>query len=72
MTIHRFPYIFSVCLCVVYCLLWLYIRWVSKHVKKPLRSTVLSICWHPNNYLLAAGSCDFKARYESVCVICCS
>jgi actin related protein 2/3 complex subunit 1A/1B len=40
-------------------------RWVSKHVKKPLRSTVLSICWHPNNYLLAAGSCDFKARVFS-------
>ena len=39
-------------------------RWVSKHIKKPLRSTVLSIDWHPNNYLLAAGSCDFKARYR--------
>jgi actin related protein 2/3 complex subunit 1A/1B len=39
--------------------------WVSKHVKKPLRSTVLSIDWHPNNYLLAAGSCDFKARVFS-------
>ncbi len=38
-------------------------RWVSKHIKKPLRSTVLSLDWHPNNYLLAAGSCDFKARY---------
>ena len=37
-------------------------RWVSKHVKKPLRSTVLSIAWHPNNYLLAAGSSDFKTR----------
>ena len=40
-------------------------RWVSKHIKKPLRSTVLSIDWHPNNYLLAAGSCDFKARLVS-------
>jgi WD40 repeat protein len=38
------------------------IRWVSKHIKKPIRSTVLSIDWHPNNYLLAAGSSDFKAR----------
>ena len=38
-------------------------RWVSKHIKKPLRSTVLSIDWHPNNYLIAVGTCDFKARY---------
>ncbi|KAK4685233.1 actin related protein 2/3 complex, subunit 1A/1B, partial [Tremellales sp. Uapishka_1] len=35
--------------------------WVSKHVKKPLRSTVLSIDWHPNNVLLAAGAADAKA-----------
>ena len=45
-------------LCVCVCV----IRWVSKHIKKPIRSTVLSIDWHPNNYLLAAGSSDFKAR----------
>lgn len=38
-------------------------RWVSKHIKKPIRSTVLSLDWHPNNYLLAVGSTDFKARY---------
>jgi len=36
--------------------------WVSKHIKKPIRSTVLSIDWHPNGALLAAGSSDFKAR----------
>ena len=35
--------------------------WVSKHVKKPLRSTVLSIDWHPNNVLIAAGAADAKA-----------
>lgn len=35
--------------------------WVSKHIKKPLRSTVLSIDWHPNNVLLAAGTADAKA-----------
>lgn len=35
--------------------------WVSKHVKKPLRSTVLSIDWHPNNVLLAAGTAEAKA-----------
>ena len=33
--------------------------------KKPIRSTVLSLDWHPNNVLLAAGSCDFKCRIFS-------
>ncbi|XP_077980814.1 actin-related protein 2/3 complex subunit 1A-B-like [Glandiceps talaboti] len=36
--------------------------WESKHIKKPIRSTVTSLDWHPNNILLAAGSTDFKAR----------
>jgi len=35
---------------------------VSKHIKKPIRSTVLSIDWHPNGALIAAGASDFKAR----------
>ncbi|CAG7728083.1 unnamed protein product [Allacma fusca] len=39
--------------------------WVSKHIKKPLRSTVMAIDWHPNNVLLAAGSTDFKVRIFS-------
>ena len=39
--------------------------WVSKHVKKPIRSTVNCLAWHPNNVLLAAGSTDFKARVFS-------
>lgn len=39
--------------------------WVSKHLKKPIRSTVLSVDWHPNNVLLAAGSSDMKARVFS-------
>ncbi|KAK3110638.1 ARP2/3 actin-organizing complex subunit Sop2 [Teratosphaeriaceae sp. CCFEE 6253] len=39
--------------------------WVSKHVKKPLRSTVTSIAWHPNSVLLAAGSTDGYARVFS-------
>ncbi|XP_033631175.1 actin-related protein 2/3 complex subunit 1A-like [Asterias rubens] len=39
--------------------------WVSKHIKKPVRSTVTSLDWHPNNYLLAAGSADFKSRVFS-------
>ncbi|EDQ91877.1 uncharacterized protein MONBRDRAFT_35994 [Monosiga brevicollis MX1] len=36
--------------------------WVSKHIKKPIRSTILSLDWHPNNCLLAVGSSDFKCR----------
>lgn len=39
--------------------------WVSKHVKKPLRSTVTAVAWHPNSVLLAAGSTDAHARVFS-------
>ena len=39
--------------------------WVSKHIKKPIRSTVTSIDWHPNNILLSCGSTDYKARIFS-------
>mmetsp|Transcript_25412 Transcript_25412/g.35637 ORF Transcript_25412/g.35637 Transcript_25412/m.35637 type:complete len:378 (+) Transcript_25412:54-1187(+) len=39
--------------------------WVSKHIKKPIRSTVLSLDWHPNNVLIAAGSSDFTCRVFS-------
>jgi actin related protein 2/3 complex subunit 1A/1B len=39
--------------------------WVAKHIKKPLKSTVTSLDWHPNNILLAAGSTDFKVRVYS-------
>ncbi|KAG6814557.1 hypothetical protein H0H92_000085 [Tricholoma furcatifolium] len=39
--------------------------WVSKLLKKPIRSTVLCVDWHPNNVLLAAGSADMKARVFS-------
>ncbi len=39
--------------------------WVSKHIKKPIRSTVLSIEWHPGNILLVAGSADMRARVFS-------
>jgi actin related protein 2/3 complex subunit 1A/1B len=38
---------------------------VSKLLKKPIRSTVLAVDWHPNNVLLAAGSADMKARVFS-------
>lgn len=39
--------------------------WVSKQIKKPLRSTVTSIAWHPNSVLLAAGSADAHTRVFS-------
>ncbi|POY74212.1 hypothetical protein BMF94_2650 [Rhodotorula taiwanensis] len=39
--------------------------WVAKHLKKPLRSTVLGLEWHPNSVLLAAGSADGTARVFS-------
>lgn len=39
--------------------------WVSKHIKKPFRSTVKTLDWHPNNVLLVAGSCAFKVRVFS-------
>ncbi|KAF9350690.1 hypothetical protein BGX34_001033 [Mortierella sp. NVP85] len=39
--------------------------WVGKHIKKPIRSTILSLDWHPNNVLLAAGCADMKARVFS-------
>lgn len=39
--------------------------WVSKHIKKPIRSTITTLDWHPNNMLLVAGSTDFKVRVFS-------
>ena len=42
--------------------------WVSKHLKKPIRSTVTSVAWHPNSVLLAAGSTDSHARVLSAFV----
>ncbi|KAF6364768.1 hypothetical protein mRhiFer1_009886 [Rhinolophus ferrumequinum] len=39
--------------------------WVSKHNKKPICSTVLSLDGQPNNVSLAAGLCDFKCRVFS-------
>ncbi|KAB2578533.1 hypothetical protein BFW01_g12447 [Lasiodiplodia theobromae] len=39
--------------------------WVSKHLKKPIRSTITSVAWHPNSVLLAAGSADGHARVFS-------
>lgn len=39
--------------------------WVAKHIKRPLRSTVLGLEWHENGVLLAAGCADMKARVFS-------
>jgi actin related protein 2/3 complex subunit 1A/1B len=39
--------------------------WVSEHIRKPIKSTVLSIDWHPNGVLIASGTVDFKARVFS-------
>lgn len=39
--------------------------WVSKHLKKPIRSTITSVAWHPNSVLVAAGSTDGHARIFS-------
>jgi len=39
--------------------------WVSKHLKKPIRSTITTVAWHPNSVLLAAGSTDSHARVFS-------
>jgi len=39
--------------------------WVAKHIRKPIRSTITTVDWHPNNILLAAGCTDFKVRVFS-------
>jgi len=39
--------------------------WVSKQLKKPIKSTVTSVSWHHNSVLLAAGSTDGHARVFS-------
>ena len=36
--------------------------WVSKHIKKPLKSTVTCIDWHPDSSILACGGTDYKCR----------
>ena len=42
--------------------------WVSKHIKKPIKSTVTALDWHPNNCLLASGTTGFKVRVFSAYV----
>ena len=36
--------------------------WISKNIKKPIRSSVLSVSWHPNNYLIGMD-------YRQLCLI---
>ena len=38
---------------------------MSKHIKKPIRSTINTVSWHPNSVLLAAGGDDCHARVYS-------
>jgi actin related protein 2/3 complex subunit 1A/1B len=42
--------------------------WVSKHIKKQIRSTITCLDWHPNNFLIACGSTDFRVRVYSACI----
>ncbi|EDO19446.1 hypothetical protein Kpol_1002p94 [Vanderwaltozyma polyspora DSM 70294] len=39
--------------------------WVSKHIKKPIKSTINCISWHSNGVLLAAGGTDGYMRVFS-------
>jgi actin related protein 2/3 complex, subunit 1A/1B len=36
--------------------------WAAEMIKKKPKSTVTCIAWHPNNQLLAVGSCDYRCR----------
>jgi len=39
--------------------------WISRHIKKPIKSTVTCLDWHPNSVFLACGSTDYKSRIFS-------
>lgn len=39
--------------------------WVSKHIKKPIKSTINCISWHDNGVLLACGGTDGYVRVFS-------
>merc|ERR1712156_1175086 len=40
--------------------------WVAKHIKKPLKSTVTSLDWHPNNVLLVHQGYRGEAQRDAV------
>jgi hypothetical protein len=35
-------------------------------IKKKPKSTITCIAWHPNNQLLAVGSCDYRCRFAKI------
>jgi WD40 repeat protein len=37
--------------------------WAAEMIKKKPKSTVTCIAWHPNNQLIAVGSCDYRCRF---------
>jgi len=37
--------------------------WAAEMIKKKPKSTITCIAWHPNNQLLAVGSCDYRCRF---------
>ncbi|CAF2947610.1 unnamed protein product [Rotaria sp. Silwood2] len=39
--------------------------WAAEMIKKKPKSTVTCIAWHPNNQLIAVGSCDYRCRIYS-------
>jgi actin related protein 2/3 complex subunit 1A/1B len=44
--------------------------WAAEMIKKKPKSTVTCIAWHPNNQLLAVGSCDYRCRFvKPICFI---
>lgn len=42
--------------------------WVSKHIKKNLKSTITCVDWHPNNTIVACGSTDYRVRVFSAVI----
>lgn len=40
--------------------------WAAEMIKKKPKSTITCIAWHPNNQLLAVGSCDYRCRLELI------
>ena len=39
--------------------------WISRIIKKGIRSSVLGVAWHPSSHLVATASSDFRARIYS-------
>lgn len=39
--------------------------WVPKQIRKPMKSTITCVDWHPNNTILACGSTDYYVRVFS-------